>query len=57
MCISLGLSFAAEVQFLREPYEDYIDEKHYHDHFPYSPSNGSHLQLTQGRGRLPQYEV
>ncbi|UJR22982.1 hypothetical protein I4U23_026009 [Adineta vaga] len=51
------LLFAAEVQFLREPLETYLDDKHYHDHFPYSPSNGSHLQLTQSRSRFSQYEV
>jgi hypothetical protein len=55
--ICLGVLFAAEVQFLREPYEDYIDEKPYKDDFPYSPSNSSHLQLTQGRGRLPHSEL
>jgi len=53
----LGGLFAAEIQTLREPFDDYIDEKHYHNDFLYSPSNGSHLQLTNGRGRSSQSEL
>lgn len=55
--IFLGIFFAVEVRFLRAPYESDIDEKGYNDDYPYSPSNGSHMQLTQGRGRLPQSEI
>lgn len=57
LTIWLGVLFATEVKFLRDSYEDYIDEKPYHDDFPYSPSNGSHLQLTQGRGRLSNSDL
>jgi len=49
--------FGGEIQFLRQSYEDYMDEKHYHDQFPYSQSNDSHLQLTHGRSRLSQSEL
>jgi len=52
-----GLFYGAEIQFLRQTYEDYLDEKHYHNQFPYSQSNDSHLQLTNGRGRSSQSEL
>lgn len=55
--INLGALFGSEIQFLREPYDDYIDEKVYNNHFPYSTSNGSHLQLTNGRSRYSQSEL
>ncbi len=49
--------FAAEVKFLRSPYEDDIDGKQYDDDLGYSPSNGSHMQLTYGRNRKTQSEL
>lgn len=49
--------FAAEVRFLRAPYAGGIDDKEDHDDYPYSPSNGSHMQLTHGRARLPQSDL
>ena len=65
--LSLGGLFAAEIQFLREPFDDYLDAKHFHHHqqqqqqyrhrFPYSASNDSRLQLTSGRGYVSQSEL
>ena len=49
--------FAAEVQFLRAPYESDEDDREYNDEFGYTPSNGSHMQLTHARSRKPKLEL
>ncbi|CAF1508765.1 unnamed protein product, partial [Rotaria sordida] len=50
-------AFASEVQFLRAPYEDDMEDKQYNDEYGYTPSNGSHMQLTYGRNRKPQSDI
>ena len=55
--LCLGILFAAETKYLRAPFDDGLEEKQYQDEYGYSPSNGSHMQLTHGRGRLPQSEL
>lgn len=53
----LGGLFAAEIEFLRELDEDYVDEKRLYNTFPYSTSNDSRLQLTSSRHRFSQSEM
>lgn len=48
--------FAAEARFLRGSYGE-VPEKRYEGDYPYTPTNGSHMQLTNGRSRRPQSEL
>ncbi|CAF4392140.1 unnamed protein product, partial [Rotaria magnacalcarata] len=51
------IAFAVEIQFLRAPYVSDAEDKQENDEFVHTPSNGSRMQLTNGRDRRPQSEL
>ncbi len=57
LCLLLGGLFAAEAKFLQAPYQGDLDDKQDNEEFPYPPTNGSHMQLTYGRNRIPRSEL
>ncbi|CAF0724165.1 unnamed protein product [Rotaria sp. Silwood1] len=57
LALSACGAFAGEVQFLRAPYGGDTEYKQDNDEYEYTPSNGSHMQLTYGRNRKPLSDI